>query len=147
MQPSDTTRTFSWGGPESPRGALAEDGSSHWTATENRPTLGRDGGSSTINKNIKPTDPEYQYAAAMRRACLTWGDTWAKLMTVTLQPGEQVKPHAHKRHAVLYYPRVSGPVIIHPMPGTMLYLPPLTIHEVPQVDSERLSVAMLVDDG
>ena len=96
-----------------------------------------------MNRIIKEGE-EPEIYRAMRRAFEGPG-TVEKFMRVTLQPGQEVKAHCHKRHAVLYYPRISGPVIIHPAAGTLLYLPPLTIHEVPVVESERVSIAMLID--
>ena len=88
----------------------------------------------------------------MRRACPVPGEEWDKLLTVWLNPGEEVKEHAHKRHAVLYYPEDCDPIyidaeLVKPTAGTVLYLPPGTLHTVPPVTRRRLSVAMLVSDA
>jgi hypothetical protein len=88
---------------------------------------------------------------AMRCACPVPGGDWAKFMTVLLKPGEQVKSHQHKRHAILFYPEDCDPVVIngkviHPKAGEVHYLKPGVVHHVPPVTRTRLSVAMLVDD-
>ncbi len=66
-------------------------------------------------------------------------------MTVRLQPGERIGPHKHVYHTMLYYPEPAEPVVITPQPGTLLYLPPGTQHEVPAVKRERVSIAMLIE--
>ena len=95
-----------------------------------------------MNKNIRTDDPAYQYRSHMMAACPAPGEPY-KFMTVTLEPGANIKPHKHKHHAVLYYPELAEPVIITPQPGTMLYLPPGTVHHVPRVQRRRVSIAML----
>ena len=95
-----------------------------------------------MNKNIKPGDPEQVYRSRMMAACPVQGEPY-KFMIVNLDPGGVIKAHKHKHHAVLYYPEVAEPVIITPQPGTMLYLPPGTIHQVPRVSRQRISIAML----
>ena len=98
-----------------------------------------------MNRNIKPGDPENEYAEAMLNACPV-GEHWFQFMAVEMQPGENIKAHAHRQHLVLYYPEAAGPVIVTPEPGTMLYLPIGTRHEVPPVKSARLSIAMLIEE-
>lgn len=99
-----------------------------------------------MNRNIKPGDPENEYAERIRAACPVPGDAWFQFMEVTMQPGENIKAHQHRQHLVLYYPEAAGPVIVTPEPGTMLYLPIGTRHEVPPVKSARRSIAMLIEE-
>ena len=99
-----------------------------------------------MNRNIKPGDPENEYAERMRAACPIPGTDWFQFMAVEMQPGENIKAHQHRQHLVLYYPEAAGPVIVHPQAGTMLYLPIDTRHEVPPVKSARLSIAMLIEE-
>ena len=96
------------------------------------------------NHNIRKDEPEFQYAGMMRAACPLDGIDWYKFMTVRMLAGANIKAHKHQHHAVLYYPELAEPVIITPQPGTMLYLPPGTVHEVPPVKRERVSIAMLM---
>ncbi len=98
-----------------------------------------------MNRNIRPGDPEFVFAERMRAACPTSGQDWYKFMVVNLEPGKNIKQHKHKHHLVMYYPKPADPIIIHPMAGTMLYLPPGTLHEVPPVSRGRISIAMLMD--
>ncbi len=98
-----------------------------------------------MNKNILDHEPEMRYSTMMRDACPVPGEDWYKFMTVRLLPKARIGPHAHVYHTVLYYPEIAEPVYITPQPGTMLYLPPGTIHQVPAVQRERLSVAMLIE--
>lgn len=98
-----------------------------------------------MNRNIRYGDPGFRYAGMMRAACPTSGIDWYKFMAVTLKPGENIKSHKHKHHLVMYYPEQAEQIIVTPQPGTMLYLPPGTLHEVPPVKRERLSIAMLMD--
>ena len=90
-------------------------------------------------------------AQAMRAACPVPGDTWDKFMTVLLEPGEEIKVHSHKRHAILFYPELCDPVIVngkcvYPELGEILYIKPGVRHRVGKVDKPRLSVAMLVSE-
>jgi len=105
----------------------------------------RSGGNTPLNRNIRPEDPEYQYANMMRRACPLPGVDLYKFMVVRLKPGEPIKSHKHQHHLVMYYPEPAEPIIVTPQPGTVLYLPPGTLHEVPPVKRERVSIAMLID--
>ena len=98
-----------------------------------------------MNRNIKPDDPEFVFAYIMRSACPTTGTDWHKFMAVELEPGGVIKPHKHAHHTVLYYPEEAEPVIVTPQPGTLLYLPPGTLHQVPRVQRRRVSYAMLMD--
>ena len=72
-------------------------------------------------------------------------------MPVFLYKGEQVKPHSHPQHLVIYYALVgdNAPAIIvegeriQPVQNTVLYLPPNTQHAVEKSRSSylRLSIA------
>ena len=96
-----------------------------------------------LNKIIKAGEQD-ALALKLRRAFPFPGSDYDKFMTVTLEPGECVPIHHHQRHTILYYPGYAEPVIITPRMGTIIYLPPLTDHEVPAVTQQRHSVAMLV---
>ena len=90
-------------------------------------------------------------ALRMRQACPVPGEEWDKFMTVLLQPGEEIKIHAHKRHAILYYPEavskiVIDQVVIYPARDTLIYIRPGKLHSVLPSIRPRLSVAMLVSD-
>ena len=98
-----------------------------------------------MNRNIRPDDPEFKYAGMMRHACPLDGIEWYKFMTVRMQAGERIGPHKHVYHTVLYYPEPAEPVTVTPQPGTILYLPPGTLHTVPAVKRERVSIAMLIE--
>jgi len=99
-----------------------------------------------LNRNITLfDDPLYQHWERMRAACPVHGEGWYKFMEVTLKAGENIKAHKHKHHLVMYYPEEAEPIIITPEPGTMLYLPPGTLHEVRPTQRPRLSIAMLID--
>lgn len=98
-----------------------------------------------MNRNIRKDDPEFYYSGLMRAACPLDGSGWYKFMTVRLQPGARISSHKHAYHTVLYYPEKAEPVTVTPQPGTILYLPPDTLHEVPVVKRERLSIAMLIE--
>lgn len=67
------------------------------------------------------------------------------MLLVHLDPGERVGLHQHKEHTVLYYPADSAPIVVTPVAGMIIYLPPGTPHAVPTVDGERVSVAMLIN--
>ena len=98
------------------------------------------------NKIIKPAD-EPEIYRVMRRAYEGPGEV-QKFMRVKLEPGERIDSHQHRRHAVLYYPEATNAhIIIKPQPGTIVYLPPGTIHSVPQVERHRQSIAMLIADA
>ena len=64
---------------------------------------------------------------------------------VELEAGEQIGPHKHKGHSLIYYPMDSSAVVFEPRAGSMIYLPPGTRHWVPPVDADRVSFAMIVD--
>lgn len=72
------------------------------------------------------------------------GGNCKKMLLVQLGPGERIGRHRHKEHTVLYYPSDAAEIVIKPAAGMMIYLPPGTVHQVPKVDKDRLSVAMLV---
>lgn len=99
-----------------------------------------------MNRLINPSDLYYSYAAQMRDACPLDGIAFDKMMMVNLDSGEAVGVHAHKRHAVLFYPEAAEKVCITPEPGTMIYLPPGTSHYVPKVKAPRFSLAMLIGE-
>ena len=96
------------------------------------------------NKIIKPDDPEYEYYDQMLAAGWPYGEVY-KFMTVRLKKGERISAHKHAYPAVLYYPEPAEPIIVTPQPGTMLFMPIGTVHEVPVVKRERLSIAMLLE--
>lgn len=96
-----------------------------------------------MNRIIKG---ESSLARMMRAGVPKNGDDWDKFIAVLLQPGENVKPHKHVYHTVLYYPESCDPVVFTPTSGAMVYLPPGTEHEVPPVENARISVAMLVKE-
>lgn len=73
-----------------------------------------------------------QLSCAMYKACPVAGEV-TKFLSVLLRPGQEIKPHSHKRHAMIWYPD-----------GRIKYIAPGTVHDVPRVTVERLSVAMLV---
>ena len=94
-------------------------------------------------RNFKlPNDPEL--AAKMRLFAPKPGNDFDKFLRVEMQPGDNISEHAHKRHTVLYYPQRAEAVIIKPEAGTMLYLAPGTLHEVPTTRNARTSIAMIV---
>lgn len=99
-----------------------------------------------MNKLIKPGE-QVKLAYKMRAACPLPGGEFDKFMQVELSPGQRVAHHAHKRHAVLYYPETADKLIVYPEAGTMLYLPPGTFHEVPPVLTHRISIAMLIGES
>lgn len=97
-----------------------------------------------INKNIKPGEHEairirMMDALPAELALLPM----YKFIRVDMTPGDVIKQHKHRHHAVLYYPQPADPIIIHPLAGTLLYMPPDTLHEVPPVAKVRQSFAML----
>jgi uncharacterized RmlC-like cupin family protein len=98
--------------------------------------------SNAVNKLIKPGDPEDHFRERMIAACPVGAEVY-KFMTVAMNAGDCIKAHRHAHHLVMYYPVDAGPIIVTPTAGTMLYLPPGTLHEVPVVKKDRLSVAML----
>ena len=97
-----------------------------------------------MNKLIRPNDPENEYYERMLSAGWPYEKVY-KFMTVNLKPGERISKHKHAYPAVLFYPELAEPVTITPQPGTMLFLPIGTMHEVPVVKRERLSIAMLLE--
>lgn len=97
-----------------------------------------------VNKLIKPDDPEYEYYDQILDAGWRYSEVY-KFMTVRMKPGDNIKAHKHAYPAVLFYPELADPVIITPQPGTMLFMPIGTVHEVPVVKRERLSIAMLLE--
>lgn len=99
-----------------------------------------------LNKIIKAAEQQWLEQHLLSAFPFKVAD-YHKFMTVTLEPGESVPVHHHSHHTVLYYPGNAGPVIITPRMGTLIYLPPLTDHEVPAVTEQRHSVAMLVTDA
>lgn len=98
-----------------------------------------------MNRIIREGEPEYEYLRSMRRAFDGPGEI-VKFMTVRLEKGARISKHAHVYHTVLYYPELAEPVTVTPQPGTMLYLPPGTQHEVPVIKKPRLSIALLIEE-
>jgi len=78
------------------------------------------------------------------------GHQWDKFLTVYLKPGQHIALHHHRRHAVLFYPQQATVIIDGKqrtlVDGEMIYIPPMTPHEVPRVTLERLSLAMIVSE-
>ncbi len=98
-----------------------------------------------MNRIIREGEPEYEYRSRMMAACPSQGEI-VKFMTVRLEKGARISKHAHVYHTVLYYPELAEPVTVTPQPGTMLYLPPGTQHEVPIIKKPRLSIALLIEE-
>jgi len=82
----------------------------------------------------------------MRRFIPIEGDDYKKLIVVNLKRGDSVAEHQHEGHAVLYYPEGGDAVMVKPVAGMMIYLPPGTRHAVPTVSGDRVSVAMIVEN-
>ena len=99
-----------------------------------------------MNRNLRPGDEYYSFRYMLRRACPLEGSDWYKFMSVSLEPGARISQHKHAYATVLYYPELAEPVTVTPQPGTMLYLPKDTLHEVPVVKRKRLSIAMLIEE-
>jgi len=95
-----------------------------------------------MNKNIKCNCDLAMY---IRGFFPVPGFDFRKLILVELKPGESVAKHEHHGHTVLFYPEAVEPVIITPSAGMMVYIPPHTKHEVPAVESDRMSIAMIVE--
>jgi len=99
------------------------------------------------------TDRWLPIVKAMRAKCPVPGDDWHRLLAVSLPVNDGIPEHSHPRkHTVLFYPEACDPVLIegvpfHPDKGTMLYMKPGTNHSVPPVETERLTIAMLVKDA
>ena len=100
--------------------------------------------------HFEDTELGNRIARAMRRYFGVPGTVWDKYLTVFLKPGQHIAAHSHKRHAVLWYPEATEILVkgieLSVLAGEMIYLPPHTLHEVPRVTVERLSVAMLVSE-
>ena len=100
--------------------------------------------------HFEDTELGNRIATSMRKRFPFVGHQWDKYLTVYLKVGQDIPAHSHKRHAVLWYPR-STTVVVEKLEqtlgdGEMIYLPPQTLHEVPRVTVERISVAMLVSE-
>ena len=74
------------------------------------------------------------------------GGNCKKMLLVQLGPGERIGRHRHKEHTVLYYPADASEIVVTPVAGMIIYLPPGTPHLVPGGTNDRLSVAMLVNN-
>ena len=85
-------------------------------------------------------------AEVMRGAIPVDGRDFVRMLKVHLEPGQGVSDHNHAEHIALYYPAAAEPIVVTPLAGMIIYLPPGTPHTVPKVKGERVSVAMLVDD-
>lgn len=85
-------------------------------------------------------------AALMRTAIPVPGTDYKNLIVVEMKRGERIGRHKHLDHTALHYPADSSSVIVTPIAGMTIYLPPATYHEVPaSKDDPRLSIAMLVE--
>ena len=100
-----------------------------------------------MNRNIKPDEIVLgAIAEFMRDHCPVEGRDWMKYMEVTMKPGENIKRHKHRYHAVLFYPADAEAVVVEPKKGTLIYMPPETYHEVPPVKAARRSLAMIIEE-
>lgn len=101
-----------------------------------------------MNRKIEPGDDLVLDAIAemMRDHCYVAGRAWMKYIEVTMKPGENIKRHKHRYHAVLYYPDDAEAVVVEPKKGTIIYMPPETYHEVPPVKAARRSLAMIIEE-
>ncbi len=90
-------------------------------------------------------DCNCKLAELMRSVVPEPGVDIAGHLLVQLKAGERVGRHEHKEHTVLYYPADSAPIVVTPVAGMVIYLPPGTPHAVPTVEGDRLSVAMLIN--
>jgi len=97
-----------------------------------------------VNSNLKTSEHLEMVSKMLRAFPLEVAADIFKFMQVDLSPGQNIKAHKHAHHAVLYYPDNADPVIVTPEAGTMIYMPPGTVHEVPAVLTARTSIAMLV---
>lgn len=75
------------------------------------------------------------------------GSDFRKCMVVTMKAGDEIPPHEHRGSTLLYYPMDSSPIVFEPQAGTVIYLPPGVRHWVPPVDADRVSFAMVIDNG
>ena len=98
-----------------------------------------------MNHKLRCTPDDCQVAAAMRGFCPVPDRIFKKFILVELESGDTVAEHQHPEHTVLFYPKDSSPVMIQPTAGTMIYLPPGTLHSVPPPGKNRLSLAMIID--
>lgn len=75
----------------------------------------------------------------------TPGLDYKKIILVDLQPGESVKNHRHpEEHVVLHYLEDSTePLLVYPKAGMLVYIPPDTLHGVPEAKQHRQSIAMV----
>ena len=74
------------------------------------------------------------------------GSDYQKIMFVKMKAGDEIKPHVHPEHLLLYYPMDASPISWDPVPGVVIYMPPGTRHWVSPVDADRVSMAMVVED-
>jgi len=72
------------------------------------------------------------------------GIGWARGFRLILHPGAQSREHTHTGWVGLYYidaadtPLVVGDVKLFPAPGSIVIIPPETMHHVPQNVSDRV---------
>lgn len=83
-------------------------------------------------------------ATLMRSTIPVEGIDFTNLIMVDLKAGERIGRHTHKFHTALYYPADTEPILVEPVAGMIIYLPPGTPHSVPTVNESRASMAMLV---
>ncbi len=88
---------------------------------------------------------------AMRAACPVPGDGFDKFLSVWIAPTsqrQQIQPHEHSRHTMLYYPEPAYLYVNKERhdfsEGELIYLPPFTQHSLEAIQGERFSCAMLV---
>ena len=86
-----------------------------------------------------------ELAELMRSVVPLPGNEYSKLLLVHIGSGERIGKHEHRQHTVLYYPAGASDIVVKPVEGMIIYLPPGTPHHVPTVKGDRVSVAMLVD--
>ena len=93
-----------------------------------------------------PVECTCKLAELLRGFAPVPGIDWRALVVVELKPGETLKNHAHQHHTVVYYPTDASAIIIEPRAGMLVYMPPLTPHDVPISPAPRVSVAMVIDE-
>ena len=90
-------------------------------------------------------DCKCKLAEVMRTTIPLAGIDFKNMIMVDLKAGEHIGNHAHTYHTALYYPADAAPIVVTPLAGMIIYLPPGTPHAVPKVDAPRISVGMLVE--
>jgi quercetin dioxygenase-like cupin family protein len=106
-----------------------------------------------IKKRVRP-EQLGDLVSEMRSLVPKPGDDHHAIIMVRMTPDRAFRdrailPHKHSEHVVLYYLLPTGPIEIEgelyqPELGEMLYMPPHTIHAVPEVNQLRISIALMV---